>query len=379
MKERKKVLVVDDSATYRSLIQKAVSGEEDIRITGSVGSGEEALQFIISTPPDIVTLDVEMPGLDGLQTLEKLQGYLSQNPSVPEIGVIMVSAFTRKGADITIRALEAGAFDFIAKPETADMNENMAALRRQLLVKIRHFFATRSRRERARHGEKAKGGAGQAKPGTGTVIGPPTQSISGPGAAPGTVRAVLVGVSTGGPKALVKFLPSLSEKVLLPIFIVQHMPATFTQSLADTLDQRCRHRVVEVNREMEVERETVYLASGGKHMLLMRDSHGVPRIIVNNEPPENGFRPSVDVLFRSAVPVYGGDVVAVILTGMGSDGTRGMGSLKRLGAYGIVQDEATSVVWGMPQSAVEAGYVDEIHPLEDIPGAIRKVVNRGSG
>lgn len=377
MGDIKNVLIVDDSSTYRSLIQKALSGEEDIRVVGSVGSGREALDFIRVTPPDIITLDVEMPGMSGLQTLEKLQEYTAQNPGLPEIGTIMVSAFTRKGADITIRALETGAFDFIAKPETGDVKENMEILRRQLLVKTRHFAISRSRRKQHREvKEEAKEEVKDKERGPlpePTVIPPPEVKVERK-AGQATVRAVLVGISTGGPKALARVLPSLSEKVFLPIFIVQHMPPTFTQSLAETLNHRCRHRVIELKTEEIVDPGSIYLAPGGRHMLLMKNREGEPVVMTNEEPPENGFRPSVDVLFRSAASVYRGDVLAIIMTGMGSDGTRGMGALKRLGAYSIVQDEATSVVWGMPQSAVDAGYVDEIQPLELIPEAVQRVV-----
>jgi two-component system chemotaxis response regulator CheB len=370
MGEIKNILVVDDSATYRSLIQKVIAGEDDIRVVGSVGSGQEALDFIRNTPPDVITLDVEMPGMSGLQTLEKLQEYTSQNPGLPEIGVIMVSALTRRGADITIRALESGAFDFIAKPETTDMKENMEILRRQLLVKIRHFAISRSRKI---HRREVKDEGRVIQPGP--VIAPPQIKVEKK-TGYSTIRAVLIGISTGGPKALTRILPVLSEKIFLPVFIVQHMPATFTQSLADTLNNRCRHHVIELKAEEVVDRGNIYLAPGGKHMLLMKNREGENMVLTNEGPPENGFRPSVDVLFRSAASVYRGDVLAIIMTGMGSDGTRGMGALKRLGAYTLVQDETTSVVWGMPQSAVDAGYVDEIQPLEFIPDAVERVVNK---
>jgi two-component system chemotaxis response regulator CheB len=370
MKEQKKVLIVDDSATYRSLIQAILKEEEDIKVVGSVASGEDALDFVRSTPPDIITLDVEMPGMNGVDTLIKIQAYLEKNPHIPKIGIIMVSAFTRKGAQITIKALEAGAFDFIPKPKTDNSMENTEILRRQLLVKIRHFAISQHRKskESSTHYQKQV----PEEP----AIETPPHLEAKKKSLPGNIQAILIGISTGGPKALVKMLPVLSEKIKLPIFIVQHMPATFTQSLADTLNQRCSHRVIEINRKELVDNNTVYLASGGKHMLLLKNRGADPIVMTNNEPPENGFRPSVDVLFRSAAPVYGGNLIAVIMTGMGNDGTRGMGALKRLGAYNIVQDEATSVVWGMPQSAVEAGYVDKILPLEQIPDGILRIINK---
>jgi two-component system, chemotaxis family, protein-glutamate methylesterase/glutaminase len=379
MANRKKVLIVDDSAIYRNLIQKAIGNETDIEIVGSVGSGKEALQKIGMLKPDVVTLDVEMPGMDGLETLNRIQDEAAKSPALSNVGVIMVSAFTRKGAEITIQALEAGAFDFVAKPETGSVEESMEILRRQLLVKIRHHAISSLRKQSVRRGI---GKEGKVTMGEAAHLRPAAKA---PMAKPHrvkrtkTVRAVLIGVSTGGPKALVKMLPQLCLKISLPIMIVQHMPPTFTKSLADTLNSRCRHTVKEIGGEETVASNTVYLAPGGKHMLLMKSgaAAGPEQVLVNEQPPVNGFRPSVDVLFRSAASVYGGDVVAVILTGMGSDGTRGLGTLKRNGAYTIAQDEDTSVVWGMPQSAIEAGHIDEVLPLEQIAEAVEKVANIG--
>jgi two-component system, chemotaxis family, protein-glutamate methylesterase/glutaminase len=370
MKDQKRILIVDDSATYRSLIQSVLKEEEDIKVVGSVASGQAALDFIRATPPDIVTLDVEMPGMNGIDTLLKIQAYLDKNPQIPKIGIIMVSAFTRKNTDTTIKALEAGAFDFIPKPETNDIQENTDILRRQLLVKIRHFAISHYRKSKKDLTNLPK----QPQVERAAAVPPHLEALEK--VEPGMIQAILIGISTGGPKALVNMLPTLSQKIHLPIFIVQHMPATFTQSLAETLNSRCGHRVIEINSKELVEPDTIYLASGGKHMLLLKNRGTNPIVMSNEEPPVNGFRPSVDVLFRSAAPVYGGNLIALVMTGMGSDGTRGMGTLKRLGAYNIVQDEATSIVWGMPQSAIEAGYVDKIVPLEKIPDAIHRIVNK---
>lgn len=358
------ILIVDDSGTYRGFIRKALSGENDLKVTGMVGSGKDALDFVRKNKPNIVTLDVEMPGLSGLETLQKIREI---NPST---GVIMISAFTRKGADTTIKALQMGAFDFITKPETKDMAENMNILRRQLLVKIRHWSISSSRRKPAPPGIPKK----TQKPGKPEAE-VPLHLQRKKHVDPSRIRAILIGISTGGPKALVRILPVLTAKTKLPIFIVQHMPPTFTQSLAQTLNLRCKHTVSEVSGHQDISPGNVYLAPGGKHMLIMKDSRGLPIVTINEEPPVNGFRPSVDVLFRSASSIYRGDVIAVIMTGMGSDGTRGMGTLKRLGAYTIAQDEDTSVVWGMPQNAIKSGYVDEVYALDDIPGGIESIIS----
>lgn len=378
MSEKLKILIVDDSRIFRSIIEEALKGEVDLQVIGSVRNGEKAIEFIKSSPPDLVTLDVEMPEMDGLETLEAIQEINESNPDRPDIGVIMVSAFTSKGADITINALHAGAFDFVTKPEGKDVAENISSLRSQLLVKIRHFAV---KRISSRVGRSVSRPAitpfrrpliKDVRP---KIVAPPI----GRGTvhrAPTAIKAVLIGVSTGGPRALADMLPELSDKVDLPFFIVQHMPPTFTQSLANSLDSRCRHRVIESLDNDVVQNGYIYIAPGGRHMLLHKNSTGRIVTILNQDPPENGCRPSVDVLFRSAVNVYGGDVVAIILTGMGADGTKGLVPLKLEGAYAIVQDKETSVVWGMPGSAVEAGYVDEILPLNRIPDAVTSVIQR---
>lgn len=189
-------------------------------------------------------------------------------------------------------------------------------------------------------------------------------------------KAVLIGVSTGGPKTLSQLIPELTEKIDIPILIVQHMPPQFTEALANSLDQKSRYTITEGREGEVVNPKRAYIAPGGKHMIVSKSPLNSQTIIkLNTQPPEENCRPSVNVLFRSAAQVFGGDVIALILTGMGSDGTKGLGPLKRAGAYIIAQDEATSVVWGMPGSAVNSGYVDETLPLEKITDSIAKLVN----
>lgn len=377
MTDKLKILIVDDSRVFRSIIEEAMKGEVDLQVIGSVRNGEKAIEFIKSSPPDLVTLDVEMPEMDGLETLEAIHEINASNPDRLEIGVIMVSAFTSKGADITIKALQAGAFDFITKPEGKDVAENISSLRSQLLVKIRHFAVKRISSMVGRSVARSittpfrRPLIRDARP---KIVAPPIVSRHTTG-----IKAVLIGVSTGGPRALADMLPELSEKVNLPFFIVQHMPPTFTQSLANSLDATCRHRVIEALDNDPVQDGYIYIAPGGSHMLMHKDRMGRVVTILNQDPPENGCRPSVDVLFRSAVDVYGGDMVAIILTGMGADGTKGLGLLKLEGAYAIVQDKETSIVWGMPGSAVEAGYADEILPLNKIPDAVMWVIQKKRG
>ncbi len=350
------ILIVDDSLIFRKAIEEGLSGEPDIEVTGSVRNGLKALDFIRSRRPDLVTLDVEMPDMDGLETLGAIQALNRETPDLPPIGVIMVSAHTRKGADITIQALEAGAFDFITKPKTASQEESRQILRRQLLVKIRHFAGKRFSHARS------------PRP----IPAVPTEPAPAPA---GAVDAVVIGVSTGGPKALATLMPALCKGLQIPIFIVQHMPAGFTRSLAASLDGKCAHTVVEAEHNRPVKARHVYIAPGDRHLLIRSGENGSSTII-NRQPPENGSRPSADVLFRSAAAVFGPRLVALILTGMGSDGTRGAAAVKRAGGHVIAQDEATSVVWGMPGSAAAAGHVDQALSLDRIPETVIRIAAR---
>jgi two-component system chemotaxis response regulator CheB len=350
-----KILIVDDSLIFRKAVEESLSGQTDMQVVGSVRNGVKALEFIRSSRPDLVTLDVEMPEMGGLETLHAIQEINRENPDAPPVGVIMLSAHTRKGADTTIAALEAGAFDFITKPKTASLEESSDILRRQLLVKIRYFASRRF---------------SLARPAPAPAVpSPPGEAAVSSG------RALFIGVSTGGPKALAAFLPPLCESVNIPIFIVQHMPSAFTRSLAASLDKKCRYTILEGRNDQTVRDRHAYIAPGDRHMLV-RIRENDPVVVINQQPPENGSRPSADVLFRSAAAVYGKRALALILTGMGADGTKGAGAVKRAGGRVIAQDEATSVVWGMPGSAVASGHVDEVAPLEKLPEIVFRIVSR---
>lgn len=363
MKKTTKVLIVDDSRIFRNIVAESLADSDDIEVVGSVWNGRKAMEFIRADPPDLVTLDVEMPTMDGLETLKAIRVYnrhlsnAGQNKS--PIGVIMLSSLTVRGADITIKALEMGAFDFITKPQGQDLKANIENLKNQLLVKIRHF----TRHTAIPHSPKRSP----------RVIVPrlserPIETPSSDRPA-GKIQAVVIGVSTGGPRALATLLPPMCEKIDAPIFIVQHMPPKFTQSLAQSLDAKCRFTVIEGRSEEVVRNQYVYIAPGGRHLLITKKNNQI-YTIVNDQAPEQGYRPSVDVLFRSAAATYGDASIAIILTGMGSDGAKGAGILKRAGAFVIIQDKATSVVWGMPGSAHATGNVDQMLPLEKIPEAV---------
>jgi two-component system chemotaxis response regulator CheB len=358
-----KVLIVDDSRIFRSAVQEGLAHENDIEVIGSVWNGIKALEFIKSNPPDIVTLDIEMPDMDGIETLEAIQKINATQSADKQIGVIMLSSHTQKGADITVRALQMGAFDFIPKPEGRELRKNIENLCLQLIIKIRQFGAkyhpfAASKGHSIKSSSKPVARAGKLLTTT-------------------TVEAIVIGVSTGGPRALADILPSLCENLDVPVFIVQHMPPTFTKSLAKSLNIKCDYTIIEGKHEDIVRKKYAYIAPGGRHMVLEKNSKNKNvKTIINDRPPQKGCRPSVDVLFQSVASVYGKNTIGIILTGMGVDGTEGARILKKKDAFIIAQDEETSVVWGMPGSAVAAGYVDKICPLRKIPAAISSMLKK---
>ncbi len=337
-----KVLIVDDSRIFRGVIEEALAGRNDVRVMGSVWCGEKAIEAAQASLPDFVTLDVEMPGMGGIETLKTLRSLaIAQKHS---LGVVLISSHTQRGAAITVEGLQEGAFDFIPKPSGPDSRVNASGLREQLLAKI---DAWQSRMGRS----------------TPTRV-PVTRTISSARRST-RFQAVVIGASTGGPEALTRILPVLAPLCPVPMFLVQHLPADFSRYFAQSLSKRCGTPIVEVQEGAVAAPGTLYVAPGGKHMLLSRQEG---RVIIefSNTPPENGCRPAVDVLFRSAAAIYGSHALGLVLTGMGSDGARGAAVLKRAGAHIIVQDEATSVVWGMPGSVVAAGAADEMLPLDEI-------------
>ncbi|WP_165220034.1 chemotaxis-specific protein-glutamate methyltransferase CheB [Aquisphaera insulae] len=340
------VLIVDDSRIFRSAVEDALKGLPGVQVVGSVWNGDKAIDFVRDSPPDLVTLDLNMPGRGGLETLDEIRRLSQSRPDRAPVGILLLSALTERGAAVTVEGLARGAFDFIRKPDGPDRAANAAALRQELHDKIRLFSL---RRRRA---------ASATSP-------PPAPADAPPVAAGGRYRAVVIGSSTGGPEALATILPELTRHASAPLFLVQHLPQGMTRYFAESLARKCSYRVVEASHTEGVEARTAYVAPGGKHMIVRRHLDG-RQIALNDQPPENGCRPSVDVLFRSVAEAYPRSVLAIVLSGMGTDGARGLGPLKRKGAYVIAQDEATSVVWGMPGAAVATGIVDEILPLDRI-------------
>jgi two-component system chemotaxis response regulator CheB len=342
--ERIRVLIVDDSLAIRHLMREALGSDPRIEIVGAEANGAAALARIPETKPDVVTLDVEMPVMDGLQTLRQIRKLH------PKLRTIMFSTVTGRGASITLEALALGADDYVTKAANAgSLDKSLYSLRSELIPKIKQFFAPQ---------------VPVAKPQLPVVTQAPP--FVGPRTKP---EIVVIGVSTGGPNALCLVIPKLPANFPVPVIIVQHMPPMFTRLLAERLDAHSPLKVREAEDAMELQPGLVIVARGDHHLRLRRSGKAVFTAL-DQGPHENSCRPSVDVLFRSAAEIHGKHTLAVMLTGMGSDGLLGTRALKTVGAISLVQDEASSVVWGMPGAVAAAGLADQILALNRIPAEI---------
>jgi two-component system, chemotaxis family, protein-glutamate methylesterase/glutaminase len=352
------VLVVDDSVVIRRLVTQALGEDPGIEVVGSASNGVLALQRIPQLNPDVITLDVEMPEMDGIETVARVRR------EYPNVRIIMFSTLTTRGATATIDALMSGADDYVTKAANfGQLQESLAALRGELVPRVNQFFI------RAEPPGGAASKRAVAAPAAGRRPGQPVP-IFRPRLTP---KILAIGVSTGGPTALSAIIPSFPKDFPLPIVIVQHMPPLFTRLLAERLQKQTELTVLEGADGQVVQRGHVYIAPGDYHMRVRRSANSVI-IGVDQGPPENSCRPAVDVLFRSVQEVYGGDVLSVVLTGMGQDGLRGVELLKACGAQVVVQDEATSVVWGMPGTIARADLADAVLPIDDIvPDLLRRV------
>jgi two-component system chemotaxis response regulator CheB len=374
-----RVLVADDAILFRRVLADALASLPGVEVVGSATNGKFAVQKVRELKPDLLTLDIEMPEMDGLAVLDALR-----RKGEPQVEVIVVSALSRRGGDLTMRALEKGAFDFITKPEAASPEEGRAALVRELGPRVR---AVAHRREvRAiLHGNSSPAQPDVPPPKVASERVPVDSDLGGISGRmqrlvnPTKPEMVLIGVSTGGPAALAQLLPAIPGDIGVPFLIVQHMPPVFTKSLADNLNPKCAVRVREGEHGESPEANTVYIAPGGQHMRLGTGPDNRPVLEMTEDPPENNCRPAVDYLFRSAANRFPGRAMAVILTGMGSDGTLGLRLLKRHGCFVIAQNEASCVVYGMPKAAVDAGVTDAVLPLDAIASRITAVVKGGRG
>ena len=352
---RTRILIVDDSVVMRTLLRSVVSADASLEVAGTAADGESALQAIERLLPDLVLLDVEMPVMDGLATLRSLH---TRGHRVP---VIMCSALTQRGARVTVEALACGAADYVTKPAgQADRESALRTLAQDLIPKIK---ALTSRLAPARN--LFAGPSGVLK-----TLGPPEQDLGAPG-------VVAIAASTGGPAALDVVLPALPAGFPLPVLVVQHMPELFTALLAERLNRGCRLKVREAEEGAPVSAGTIFIARGNWHLEVVAvanllrsdwpDRSCLPSVLhLTQQQPENHCRPSANVLFRSVAAVYGGRVLGVVLTGMGSDGLAGCRILRNAGSLVLAQDEATSTVWGMPGAVAAAGLANRVLPLSAI-------------
>jgi two-component system chemotaxis response regulator CheB len=358
--ERIRVLVVDDSVVIRRLVTNALEKDPLLELVGTASNGSIGMQRIQQLNPDVLTLDIEMPEMDGLEMLRRVRH------EFPHLRVIMFSTLTERGAAKTLEALTLGADDYVAKgTPQGSLDNSIARLREEMIPKIRQFFRLPEQTHATPQKEAAPAPA-QMSPG---LSAPVVQTMKG------RPKVVVIGVSTGGPTALGTILPALPADFPLPILIVQHMPPLFTRLLAERVNATCKLPAEEATHDCPVERGKILIAPGDFHMKVASNGNGV-RVILDQGPRQNSCRPAVDALFTSAGEVYGGAVVAAVLTGMGQDGLRGAGILKALGATILAQDEASSVVWGMPGAVVEAGFADRVLPLDGVVPEILRITER---
>jgi two-component system chemotaxis response regulator CheB len=353
-----RVMIIDDSSVVRRAVTEALSHDRDISVVGTASNGKIALQRMIQWNPEVLVLDLEMPESDGFELLRALRA------DFPKIRTIMFSSATQRGAVQTIEALSLGASDYVAKPTTIHQGGYSEAIKQvaaELIPKIKQFRP---------HPTWTKALPKGAKPVEELTVEKALRS------APRAIRIVAIGVSTGGPAALSKLIPALSKDFPVPIVIVQHMPPIFTRMLAERLHQGGGVHVVEGMEGMALEPGTAYIAPGNYHMTV-RQKEAKITLGMNQEPPVNYCRPSVDVLFRSVADVYGGEALGIMMTGMGQDGLNGTRTMKRKGAMIFAQDQASSVVWGMPSFVVREGLADCVLPLDGMKSAIEECVMKG--
>jgi len=347
---RARIAVADDSSFIRQALARLLAGEPTLEIVGLAASGEELLQRFDEWQPDAVVLDLSMPGIGGLRTLDALLAHR-------RLPVLILSTHSRRGAPQTIEALHRGATDFVDKQQYSLVD--FEALRQVLVEKLHQILAA---------GGAAGGGEGDLG------AGPPD-----PGQPAAGIELVVLGASTGGPPAIERILGDLGAAPPVPVAIVQHMPPAFTRSFAERLDARLPLRVREAADHERLLPGVVYIAPGGLHLAVER-THETLRAVLSAEPEMARHRPSVDVLFTSAAAATGGRLVAALLTGMGFDGAAAMADLARAGVHTIAQDRASSVIFGMPRAAIEAGSAREVLALERIgPRLLELLAGAGPG
>ncbi len=379
------VMIVDDAAVIRGLVKRMVEGEDDIKIIVSASNGEQAVNKLKQTPVDVIVLDIEMPVMDGLTALPKL---LEVDPNVK---ILMSSTLTLGNAEISMQAMQLGATDYIPKPTSVGAMGSAGDFKTDLINKIRAIGRARRRiRTASTAAPQSPNHAAMASPGVGRVN--PMQKVSDPAPKrsllsadfslrPVSIRArpeiIAIGSSTGGPKALFEVLKNISASVTVPIIVTQHMPPNFTAILAKHIQDACGRPSAEGVDGENLLLGHVYVAPGGNHMIV--EGSGLHKVLrITQDPPENYCRPAVDPMFRSVASVYGSRALAVILTGMGNDGSKGGKVVVDAGGTVIAQDEETSVVWGMPGAAATSGICSAVLPINRIASYVSDLLLKGA-
>lgn len=364
-----KVLVVDDSLAYRHVLTEALRLLPNVEVVGSASNGAQVLAKTAALRPDMLTLDIEMPGMNGIEVMDAL------NQARSDVKVVVVSSVTVTGGKLTLQALQKGAFDFITKPTLGSLETNLRAIREELAPRVRAIAQQLAALNRLRSGTGAAGLLARRPPASpGLAIGSRGLMAASTEPPMGKPELVVIGVSTGGPNALATIFAALPGDLGLPILVVQHMPSIFTGLLANSLSAVSAIKVREATNNEEVLPNVAYLAPGGRQMRLVSALSSGMRVQITDDPPENSCRPSVDYFFRSVAQNFSGRTLALILTGMGEDGTQGLKQLKRRACTVIAQNEASCVVFGMPKAAIDAGLVDAELPLNTIADRITKLV-----
>jgi two-component system chemotaxis response regulator CheB len=346
-----RVLVVDDSALMRKLIPQMLEADPSIEVVGTAMDGTFVMKKIEELQPNVVTLDLQMPGMNGIDTLKEI---MRRHP----IPVIVVSSHSTEGASVTLKALGLGAFDFVTKPQ--DASAHMAATAAELIAKI-----------------KAAADCKVVRPGAFRVAAP-QEKLSTAKSAPPPSKVVAIGISTGGPQALEFVLAQLPPDFPGTIVIVQHMPEGFTDMFARRLDELCSLRVKEAQSGDVLQAGRVLICPGSRHMKVKRLAMG-DVVVLNDDVRVNGHRPSVDVLFQSVAEEFGSQAIAALMTGMGDDGAEGLGAVKKAGGMTIAQSEESCVVFGMPKAAIERGYAMRVVTLDAIPTTLQALCGRNEG
>lgn len=334
-----KVLVVDDSALMRRIISDMINSQSNMEVVATARNGEDLFKKLEKVQPDVITLDVEMPVMNGLEALRELK---RKNINIP---VVVISSVTSTAASITIECLEAGAFDFISKP-SGQISLDIDKIKDDLISKIQLAYCETENCSGKKNDKSNK----RSKERIGTV-------------SKRKLEAVVIGASTGGPRALYTVLTALPAELGVPIFVVQHMPAGFTKAFADRLNSNTDLNVLEATQGQAIKKNNIYIAPGGYHMEIDKNK----KIELNKDPAIWGVRPAVDKLFVSASEVYGPSLLSIVLTGMGRDGAEGSVEVKKNGGITISEHESTCTIYGMPKAAYETGMIDEVLPLNEIP------------